>query len=143
MNAFKQFVQQGKMKYITLAECSNDTIRRAYQIHPISAVQVEYSPFTFDIEKQEIGLFKTCQELAISIVRYSPLDRRMLTGQYKSPDDFQENLQLIEILTKFAEKKGCATGQLRAQGEQLIVIAGTTKIKNLEENLVVAQIKLN
>jgi aryl-alcohol dehydrogenase-like predicted oxidoreductase len=91
MNALKQLVQQGKIKYIGLSECSSDTIRRAYAIHPISAVQIEYSSFSLDIEREEIGVSKTCQELGISIIFYSPLGRGMLTGQYKSPDDFEEN----------------------------------------------------
>ncbi|CAF1010526.1 unnamed protein product [Didymodactylos carnosus] len=164
MGVLKELVQQGKIRYIGLSECSSDTIRRAYAIHPIAAVQVEYSPFSLDIEKDEIGVLKTCQELGIAIVCYSPLGRGMLTGQLKSPDDFEENdvrrhfprfskenfpknIQLVETLKQFAEKKGCTTGQLTlawilAQGEQFIVIPGTSKIKNLEENVAAAKVKL-
>jgi aryl-alcohol dehydrogenase-like predicted oxidoreductase len=117
MNALKQLVQQGKIKYIDLSECSTDTIRRAYAIHQISDVQIEYSQFSLDIEKEEIGLLKTCQELVISIVCYSPLGRGVINGQYKSPNDFRrhltrfskknfpKNLQLVEILKSFADKK--------------------------------------
>ncbi|CAF0891043.1 unnamed protein product [Adineta steineri] len=164
MSVLKELVEQDKIKYIGLSECSSDTIRRAYKIHPISAVQIEYSPFSLDIEREEIGVLKTCEELGIAIVCYSPLGRGMLTGQIKSPDDFEENdfrkhlprfseenfpknLQLVETLKKFAENKGCTTGQLTlawilAQGEQFFVIPGTTKIKNLEENVAAAKIKL-
>jgi len=164
MTVLKELVQNGKIKYIGLSECSSDTIRRAYAIHPISAVQIEYSPFSLDIEREEIGVLKTCQELGIAIVCYSPLGRGMFTGQYKSPDDFEptdmrrylprfskenfpKNLQLVETFQQLAEKKGCTAGQLTlawilAQGPEFIVIPGTTKIKNLEENAGAAQIKL-
>jgi aryl-alcohol dehydrogenase-like predicted oxidoreductase len=164
MEALKELVAAGKIKYIGLSECSSDTLRRAYAIHPIAAVQIEYSPFDLDIEKEEIGLLKTCRELGVAIVCYSPLGRGMLTGQYKSPDDFEENdlrkgqprfskenfpknLELVEQLTRLATRKGCTTSQLTlawilAQGDDFIVIPGTSKIKNLEENVVAAQIKL-
>ncbi|CAF1414343.1 unnamed protein product [Adineta steineri] len=164
MTALKELVQQGKIKYIGLSECSSDTIRRAYAIHPISAVQIEYSPFSLDIEKEEIGVLKTCRQFGIAIVCYSPLGRGMLTGQYKSPDDFEtndsrrlfprfskenfpKNLQLVETFKKLAAKKGYTSGQLSlawilAQGEDFFVIPGTTKIKNLEENVGAAEIEL-
>jgi aryl-alcohol dehydrogenase-like predicted oxidoreductase len=164
MTALKELVQQGKIKYIGLSECSSDTIRRAYAIHPISAVQIEYSPFSLDIEHEEIGVLKSCQELGIAVVCYSPLGRGILTGQYKSADDFEandtrrlfprfskenfpKNLQLVETFRQLAEKKGYTSGQLAlawilAQGEDFIVIPGTTKIKNLEENVGAAEIKL-
>ena len=164
MTALKELVQQGKIKCIGLSECSSDTIRRAYAIHPVSAVQIEYSPFSLDIEKEEIGVLNTCRQFGIAIVCYSPLGRGMLSGQYKSPDDFEatdtrkyfprfskenfpKNLQLVEALQKLADKEGCTSGQLSlawilAQGEDFIVIPGTTKIKNLEENVGAAEIKL-
>jgi aryl-alcohol dehydrogenase-like predicted oxidoreductase len=164
MIALKELVQKGKIRYIGLSECSSDTIRRAYKIHPISAVQIEYSPFSLDIEKPEIGVLKTCQELGIAIVCYSPLGRGLLTGQIKSPDDFEQgdfrrmlprfskenfpkNLQLVETFKKIADKKNCTIGQLTlawilAQGEQFFVIPGTTKIKNLEENASAVNVKL-
>ncbi|CAF4298510.1 unnamed protein product, partial [Adineta steineri] len=164
MTALKELVQQGKIKYIGLSECSSDTIRRAYAIHPVSAVQIEYSPFSLDIEKEEIGVLKTCRQFGIAIVCYSPLGRGMLTGQYKSPDDFEsndsrrlfprfskenfpKNLQLVETFKKLAAKKGYTSGQLSlawilAQGEDFFVIPGTTKIKNLEENVGAAEIEL-
>lgn len=79
------------MKYIGLSECSAATLRRAHAVHPISALQVEYSPFTLDIEDEKIALLKTARELGITIVAYSPLGRGLITGQYKSPDDFDED----------------------------------------------------
>ncbi|CAF3387670.1 unnamed protein product, partial [Rotaria sp. Silwood2] len=165
MGALKQLVQAGKIKYIGLSECSSDTLRRAYAIHPVSAVQIEYSPFSLEIEHEDIGLLKTCRELGVAIVCYSPLGRGILTGQIKSPDDleqddfrkhlprfskenFDKNLQLVDKLTSLAKKKGCTVGQLTlawilAQGDDFIPIPGTTKIKNLEENVAAAQILLS
>ncbi|CAF3973016.1 unnamed protein product [Adineta steineri] len=164
IGALKELVNEGKIKYIGLSECSSDTLRRAYAIHPIACVQIEYSPFDLDIENDEIGLLKTCRELGVAIVCYSPLGRGMLTGQYKSPDDFEDNdlrkslprfskenfpknLELVEQLKSLAKKKGCTPGQLTlawilAQGDDFIPIPGTSKIKNLEENIGAAQIKL-
>lgn len=165
MGVLKELVDAGKIKYIGLSECSSDTLRRAYAVHPIACVQVEYSPFSLDIEREEIGVLKTCRELGVAIVCYSPLGRGMLTGQLKSADDleandrrrqwprfskenFPKNLQLVDQLSALAKKKGCTVGQLTlawilAQGDDFIPIPGTTKIKNLEENAAAAQIKLN
>jgi len=164
VGAMKELVDAGKVKYLGLSECSSDTLRRAYAVHPIACVQIEYSPFSLDIERDEIGLLKTCRELGVDIVCYSPLGRGMLTGQYKSPDDFEENdfrksqpriskenfpknLQLVDQLTALGKKKNCTPGQLTlawilAQGDDFIPIPGTSKIKNLEENAGAAQIKL-
>jgi len=164
IGALKQLVQAGKIKYIGLSECSSDTLRRAYAIHPIASVQIEYSPFSLDIERDEIGLLKTCRELGVAIVCYSPLGRGLLTGHIRSPDDFDatdfrrilprftkenfpKNLQLVDQLATIAKQKKCTTGQLvlawiLAQGEDFIVIPGTTKIKNLEENVQAAQVTL-
>lgn len=165
MGALKELVDAGKIKYLGLSECSSDTLRRAYAVHPIACVQMEYSPFSLDIEREETGVLKTCRELGVAIVCYSPLGRGMLTGQLKSSDDldendrrrqlprfskenFPKNLQLVDQLSALAEKKGCTVGQLTlawilAQGDDFIPIPGTTKIKNLEENAVAAQIKLS
>lgn len=79
------------MKYLGLSECSADTLRRAYAIHPITAVQVEYSLFFLDIESPEIGLLSACRELGVAVVAYSPLGRGLLTGAFRSPDDFAED----------------------------------------------------
>ena len=74
----------GKVKYLGLSECSSNSLRRAHAVHPISAVEVEYSPFTLDIEDPKIGLLETARELGVKIVAYSPLGRGLLTGQYVS-----------------------------------------------------------
>lgn len=125
-------------------------------VSPIAAVQIEYSPLTMDIEDPKIGLLKTCRELGVAIVAYSPLGRGMLTGQYRSNKDlegddrrrlprfsdenFPKNLQLVDQLTQAAEKKGCTTGQLTLawllkQGEDVIPIPGTKRVRFLEENM--------
>ena len=91
MGVLKELVEAGKIKYIGLSECSSETIRRAHAVHPITAVQIEYSPFSLEIERDDIGVLKTCRELGIGIVCYSPLARGVLTGQIKSPDDFEAN----------------------------------------------------
>lgn len=164
MNALKELIDQGKIKYIGLSECSSNTLRRACAVHQVAAVEIEYSPFSLDIEHVDVGLLKTCRELGVSIVCYSPLGRGILTGQIKSPDDFEEgdfrklcprfspenfpkNLQLVDTLTTLAKKKGCTTGQLTlawilSQGDDFIPIPGTTKTKNLEENANAAKIQL-
>lgn len=135
---------EGKIRYLGLSEVSSETLRRAYAVHPISAVEIEYSPFALDIENSDIGLLSTCRELGVAIVAYSPLGRGMMTGAYKSPDDFEEgdfrkmiprfskenfpkNLKLVEELEAIAKKKGCTTGQLTLawlikQGEHVIPI---------------------
>lgn len=164
MSALKELVKESKIKHVGLCECSSATVRRAHAVHPLAAVQIEYSPFSLDIEHEDIGLLKTCRELGINIFCYSPLGRGMLTGQIKSPDDFEaddfrkycprfskenfpKNLQLVDTLSALAKKKGCTTGQLTlawilAQGPDFIPIPGTTKTKNLEENAAAAQIQL-
>ncbi|CAF4668835.1 unnamed protein product [Rotaria sp. Silwood2] len=165
MGALKELVEAGKIKYIGLSECSSDTLRRAYAVHPVAAVQIEYSPFSLDIEHEDIGLLKTCRELGVAIVCYSPLGRGLLGGQIKSPDDlekndyrrylprfskenFPKNLELVETLTSIAKNKGCTPSQLTlawilGQGEDFIVIPGTAQIKNLEENVAAVQIKIS
>ena len=157
--------REGKVKYLGLSEVSSGTLRRAHAVHPISAVQIEYSPFTTDIESPDIALLQTCRELGVATVAYSPLGRGMLTGAYKSPADFEEgdfrlgvprfseenfpkNLKLVDELNKIAEKKGCTAGQLTlawllAQGPDIIPIPGTKKIKYLEENLGALNVKLS
>lgn len=149
-------IRSGQVRHIGLSECGIDTLQRASKIHQIAAYQIEYSPFSMDIEKPEVGLLKTCRELGIATVAYSPLGRGMLTGQYKSVDDFDENdfrrsiprfsaenfdknIQLVNTLKSIADKKGCTSGQLTLawmmnQGNDIFPIPGTKKIKYLEEN---------
>ena len=127
-------------------------------------MQIEYSPFTIDIENPQIGLLKACRELGVATVAYSPLGRGFVTGQIKSPDDleegdfrrsaprfqgenFKKNLKLVDQLGVIAEKTGCTKGQLTLawllkQGDDIIPIPGTKKIKYLEENLGALTVKL-
>ena len=157
--------REGKVKYLGLSECSAETLRRAHKVHPISAVQLEYSPWTLDIEYPKTNLLKTCRELGVAVVAYSPLGRGFLTGAYKSADDFEEgdmrktaerfdkenfpkNLELVQLLKNIGARKGCTSGQLTlawlmAQGEDIIPIPGTKKIKYLEENMGALDVKLS
>lgn len=156
--------REGKIRYIGLSECSASAIRRAHAVHPISAYQVEYSPFTLDIESPESGILKTCRELGISVVAYSPIGRGLLTGQIKSPedlpeDDFRRNtprfsndnfpriLELIKKIESIASVHKCTVSQvclawLLAQGNDIIPIPGTRTIKYLEQNTQAASIIL-
>ncbi|KAJ7629480.1 NADP-dependent oxidoreductase domain-containing protein [Mycena polygramma] len=170
VGAMAGLVKEGKVKYLGLSECSADTLRRACAVHPISAVQVEFSPFILDIEDPKIGLLATARELGVTIVAYSPLGRGLLTGQYKSPDDFAADdfrrtipkysaanfpkiLDVVGRLEKIGEnhkigEKHATAGQVTlawilAQGPEFVVIPGTKKIKYLEENLGASAVKLS
>ncbi|KAI8814499.1 auxin-induced protein PCNT115 [Cladochytrium replicatum] len=160
--AMAELVKEGKVKYIGLSEASAETIRRAHAVHPITAYQVEYSPWTLDIETDD--RLKVCRELGIAIVAYSPLGRGFLTGAIKSLDDlapddwrrttprfqgenFEKNLELVEALKALAQKKGVTPSQLclawvLAQGEDFFVIPGTKRITYLEENVKALDVKL-
>ncbi|KAI9350654.1 putative oxidoreductase [Obelidium mucronatum] len=162
VSAMAELVSEGKVRYLGLSECSAETIRRAHKIHPIAAVQVEYSPWTTDIEHN--GILSTCQELGITIVAFSPLGRGFLTGQYKSVDDFDatdarrnmprfqgdafaQNLKLVEALQAIASRKGVTVAQLTlawvvAQAPNVIPIPGTKKDARLVENLGARQVAL-
>ncbi|KAN0073779.1 NADP-dependent oxidoreductase domain containing protein [Tylopilus felleus] len=163
VGAMAKLVEQGKVKYLGLSECSANTLRRASAIHPIAAVQLEYSPFELELEKNDV--LKTARELGIKIIAYSPLGRGLLTGRYKSPDDFEEGdfrrnvpryskenfpkiLKLVEELQNIGKEYNATAGQvalawLLSQGEDVIPIPGTKKIKYLEENLAAARIMLS
>ncbi|KAI0938390.1 hypothetical protein AcV5_000082 [Taiwanofungus camphoratus] len=164
VGAMAELVRAGKVKYLGLSECSADTLRRAHAVHPISALQVEYSPFTLDIEDEKIGLLKLARELGVAIVAYSPLGRGMLTGRYKSPDDFDADdfrrkvpryshanfpniLKLADGLAEIGKRHGATAGQvalvwLLAQGPDVIPIPGTTNVERLKENLAAVNVKL-
>jgi len=164
VEALAELVKVGKVKQIGLSECSTKTLQRAHKVHPIAAVQIEYSLFSLDIEREEIGLKKACEELGVAIVAYSPLGRGLLTGQYKSRKDFLEgdnrlnhprfseenfskNLELVYKVEKLAEKKGVTPGQLALawllkQGKNVISIPGTRQIKYLEENVGALKVEL-
>jgi aryl-alcohol dehydrogenase-like predicted oxidoreductase len=161
VGAMKELVDAGKVRYLGLSEASPDTIRRAHAVHPISALQTEYSLWSRDPED---GILPTIRELGIGFVAYSPLGRGFLSGRFQSPDDFekgdfrkyhprfqgenfQKNLQLVERVKQIGDEKGVTPGQLAlawvmAQGDDIVPIPGTTKVKNLEENVAAAAIEL-
>ncbi|KAM0227468.1 hypothetical protein ACHAPO_011530 [Fusarium lateritium] len=166
MEELVTFKNEGKIKYIGISECSSSTLRRAYAVYPVHAVQVEYNPWTLDIEGAPgTHLLQTARELGVATVAYSPLGRGMLTGQYKSVDSFDKddfrrmvpryqgdnfvrNLTLVDEFQKIAAEKGCTAGQLTlawllAQGDDIIPIPGTKKIQYLEENTAAVHIKLS
>ncbi|EPQ50835.1 aldo/keto reductase [Gloeophyllum trabeum ATCC 11539] len=158
-----KLVKEGKVRFLGLSECSATTLRRAHKVHPIAAVQIEYSPWTLDIEQN--GLLATARELGVTIVAYSPLGRGMLTGKYRSPDDFPEgdfrrfnprfspenfphNLALVDEFQSLAQKKGCTASQLclawvLKQGEDIVAIPGTKRVKYLEENIGAAGVEIS
>jgi len=165
VGAMAQLVKEGKVKHLGLSECSAKTLRRAHAVHPISAVQVEYSPFVLDIEDPKVALLETARELGVTIVAYSPLGRGLLTGRYKSPDDFEKDdfrltipkysaenfpkiLDVVARLKSIGEKHNATPGQVTlawilAQGPEFVLIPGTKNIKYLEENIGASAIKLN
>ncbi|CAE6534334.1 unnamed protein product, partial [Rhizoctonia solani] len=163
MNALVEFVKAGKIRYIGLSQPSSATLRRAHKIHPIAAIQVEYSPFERAIE-QEGHLLETARELGVAIVAYSPLSKGLLTGQITSPSDFsdtdlrkqipryaQENfpkiLELVEKFRQIGQAHNATSGQvalayLLALGDDIIPIPGSQRIEYIEENFAAAQLKL-
>ncbi|RUS15569.1 aldo/keto reductase [Endogone sp. FLAS-F59071] len=162
VKAMAELVKEGKVRYLGVSECSAANLRRAHAVHPIAAVQIEYSPWTLDIE--ENGLLEAARELGISIVAYAPLGRGIMTGRYQSsedfaPDDlrrtyprfnaenFPKNLELVREFQKLAEKKGVTASQLvlawiLAQGDDFIPIPGTKRVKYLEENTISGDVSL-
>jgi hypothetical protein len=157
VRAMAELKSEGKIKYLGLSECSSESLRRAYKVHPIHAVQIEYSPWSLDIESPQIDLLRTCRELGVAVVAYSPIGRGMLSGTFRSHDDlpendfrrmhprfsaenFPRNVQLVDKIAEIAKKKGVTPTQLTlawlmAQGDDIIPIPGTTKIERIEENL--------
>ena len=154
VGAMKELVEAGKVRYLGLSEAAPETIRRAHSVHPISALQSEYSLFTRDLEDE---VLPTLRELGIGFVAYSPLGRGFLTGAWKSMDDlpeddtragrfprfseenFRQNLELAERVREIAAEKGATPGQLAlawllARGEDIVPIPGTKRRKYLEEN---------
>ena len=153
VGAMAELVQQGKVRHLGLSEASPQTIRRAHAVHPITALQTEYSLWTRDPEAE---VLPTVRELGIGFVAYSPLGRGFLTGRFTSPDDFddgdfranhprfqgenfQRNLDLVEQVKAIADEKGCTPGQLALawvlrRGEDIVPIPGTKQVRYLEEN---------
>ncbi len=161
VGAMAELVQEGKVRYLGLSEASAEQIRRAHAVHPISALQSEYSLWSRDPEDE---VLPTLRELGIGLVPYSPLGRGFLTGQIKrldnfAPDDFrrsnprftgenfQKNLNLVQEVEQLAEQKGCTPAQLAlawllAQGDDLAPIPGTKRTRYLEENLGALEVHL-
>jgi aryl-alcohol dehydrogenase-like predicted oxidoreductase len=161
VGAMAELVQQGKIKHIGLSEAAPETIRRAHTVHPITAVQTEYSMWTRDPEN---GVLPTCRELGIGFVAYSPLGRGFLSGRFKSehdldPGDFRRsnprftgdnldaNLELAAKVAEIAHEKGVTPAQLAlawalAQGENLVPIPGTKRRTYLEQNAAAVGIAL-
>lgn len=153
VGAMAKLVEQGKVRHVGLSEAAPDTLRRAVKVHPIAALQTEYSLWSRDPERE---ILDTCRTLGIGFVAYSPLGRGFLTGQIKSYDDlpeddyrrnnprfqganFQKNLDLVEHIENLAQEKGCTPAQLAlawvlAQGEDVVPIPGTKHRKYLEDN---------
>lgn len=153
VGAMAELVQAGKVRYLGLSEATPEQIRTANAVHPITALQTEYSLWTRFVEEE---ILPTCRELGIGFVPYSPLGRGFLTGQIKSIDDlaeddwrrtlprfseenFQKNMDLVTDVQQMAESKGCTPAQLAlawvmAQGEDIVPIPGTKRIKYLEQN---------
>jgi aryl-alcohol dehydrogenase-like predicted oxidoreductase len=154
VGAMSEMVRAGKVRYLGLSEAAPATIRRAVAIHPIAALQTEYSLWTRDVEAE---ILPTCRELGIGFVPYSPLGRGFLTGKFKQADAFaaddwrrnsprfqgenlERNVALAERVERFATRKGCTAAQLAlawvlAQGEDIVPIPGTKRRVYLEENV--------
>ncbi len=154
VGAMAQLVKEGKVKYLGLSEAAPDDIRRAHKVHPIAALQTEYSLWS---REPEAEILATCRELGIGFVPYSPLGRGFLTGQIQRFEDlaaddwrrysprfqgenFQHNLELVEQIKEIATEKQCQPSQLAlawllAQGDDIVPIPGTKRQKYLEENI--------
>ena len=161
VGAMAELVEAGKVRYLGLSEASPDTIRRAHAVHPISALQSEYSLWTRDPEE---GPLPTCRELGIGFVAYSPLGRGFLTGQIRSPEDFgdddfrsrlprfqgenfQRNLDLVASVEELAEDKGRTPSQIAlawvlGRGDDIVPIPGTKRRSYLEENAGAVEVEL-
>jgi len=157
----KKLVEEGKIKYIGLSEASASTIRRAHAVHPITAVQLEWSLWSRDVEQD---IIPTCRELGIGIVAYSPLGRGFFSGGAKlvkelpdndfrknlprfQPENLEKNALIFERVSEMAARKGCTSSQLALawvhhQGTDVCPIPGTTKINNFNQNLGALSVKL-
>jgi aryl-alcohol dehydrogenase-like predicted oxidoreductase len=159
VGAMAQLVEAGKVRFLGLSEAGHQTIRRAHAVHPISALQTEYSLWSRDPEDE---ILETSRELGIGFVAYSPLGRGFLTGRYRNVDDlaeddwrrmnprfqgenFRKNLDLVDRVKEIAAEKGVTAAQLAlawvgAQGEDIVSIPGTTQRANLEQNAAAAEV---
>jgi aryl-alcohol dehydrogenase-like predicted oxidoreductase len=163
IGAMAQLVREGKVRHLGLSEANAETIRRAHAVHPIAAVQSEFSLWSRDV--QENGVASTLSELGIALVPYSPLGRGFLSGQVRSPEDlpaydfrrtlprfspenFHRNLELVARVKAIADAKGVTAAQIAlawvlVQGDMVIPIPGTTRIDRLDENAAAADIALS
>jgi aryl-alcohol dehydrogenase-like predicted oxidoreductase len=154
VGAMAELVTQGKVRYLGLSEAAAPTIRRAHAVHPIAALQTEYSLWMRDVEDE---ILPACRDLGIGFVPYSPLGRGFLTGRFTKFEDlpaddfrrrqprfqgenFQKNLDLVRHVEEVATRKGCTPAQLALawllhQGDDIVPIPGTTRVENLEENV--------
>lgn len=161
VGAMAELVKAGKVRYLGLSEASPATLRRAVKVHPIAALQTEYSLWTRDPEPE---ILATCRELGIGFVAYSPLGRGFLTGQFRSFEDlaaddyrrnsprfqgenFRKNLDLVRQVEEIAKEKGCKPSQLALawvlkQGDDIVPIPGTKRRKYLEENVAAESVRL-
>ena len=162
VGAMAALVQEGKVRYLGLSEADAHSIRRAQRVHPISALQTEYSLWSRDVEAE---ILPTLRELGIGFVAYSPLGRGFLTGHIRNfddfaPDDFrrrqprfqgqnfQQNLELVERVTDIAAGKGMTPGRIAlawalAKGDDIVPIPGTTRLTHLEENIAALDVELS
>jgi aryl-alcohol dehydrogenase-like predicted oxidoreductase len=163
LGAMAELVKAGKVRHLGLSEAAPDTIRRAHAVHPITALQTEWSLWTRDVE--ENGVLDTVRELGIGFVAYSPLGRGFLTGEYKSFDDlpaddfrrrnprfqgenFARNLGLVAEVERMAREKEVSPAQLAlawvlSRGDDVVPIPGTKRVKRLEENVGATQVRLS
>jgi aryl-alcohol dehydrogenase-like predicted oxidoreductase len=161
VGAMAELVQEGKVQYLGLSEAAPETIRRAHKVHPIHALQTEYSIWSRDPEDE---LLQTCAELGVTFVSYSPLGRGFLSGRIRSLDDldqndyrrhsprfmgpnFQKNLDLVDKVQELAAARRCTAAQLAlawviARAPHIVSIPGTTSMKRLEENAAAAELEL-
>ncbi|WP_254083536.1 aldo/keto reductase [Dawidia cretensis] len=160
VGALADLVQKGIIRYIGLSEASAESIRKAAAVHPIAALQIEYSLWSRDIEADVLPALR---ELGIGLVAYAPLSRGFLSGEFQKPEDltdsrvnmprfqaenFYKNLELVNQIKSMAAEKGCTPAQLAiawvlAQGEDVITIPGSKRIKHLEENIASENIPLS
>jgi aryl-alcohol dehydrogenase-like predicted oxidoreductase len=162
VGAMALLVTAGKVRHLGLSEAAPHTIRRAHAVHPIAAVQTEYSLWTRDPED---GVLETCRSLGIGFVAYSPLGRGFLTGRFRSIEDlaptdwrrnnprfqgenFRKNLELVTVVEALATKKGCTPAQLAiawllSRGNDIVPIPGSTRAERVEENAAAADLRLS
>jgi len=162
VGAMAELVKQGKVRFLGLSEAAPATIRRANAVHPITALQSEYSLWSREVEDE---ILPTCRELGIGFVAYSPLGRGFLTGRFRNFEDlpaddyrrnqprfqganFQKNLDLVSHIEQLATRKKCTPSQLAlawllAQGQDVVPIPGTKRVKYLEENVGALDVQLS